>query len=125
MIHDSTHRIFGISELMREIAGHLILVSGASGVNLACAARCIEEPVLSTLWETQSSLCTLLEVLPGYTWSWGNPAKDTAVVCSLNPPPEEDIEHLLRLLSSRSWRIYHRGLGRESSATRPGCTESA
>ena len=70
MIHDSApHRIFKISELARLITSQLILISRRSAVNLACACRYLEEPVLSTLWETQSSLCNLLRVLPKETWS--------------------------------------------------------
>ena len=65
MIHDSTlHRIFKISELTRLIAGQLILINPKSVVNLACACRYLEEPALSTLWETQWSFHTLLKVLP-------------------------------------------------------------
>ena len=70
MTHDSPpHRIFKISELARLITSQLILISRRSAVNLACACRYLEEPVLSTLWETQSSLCNLLRVLPKETWS--------------------------------------------------------
>lgn len=69
MIHNSTpHSIFKISELTRSIAGQLVLISRKSAVNLACSSRYLEEPVLSALWETQSSLFTLLELLPEHTW---------------------------------------------------------
>ena len=37
-------------------------------MNLACACRYLEEPVLSILWEKQKSLRTLLVVLPVETW---------------------------------------------------------
>jgi len=71
MSHDSaSHRVFNISELTRFITGQLIPTSQASGVNLACACRHLEEPVLSTLWETQRSLNALLEVLPGEYWEY-------------------------------------------------------
>ena len=72
MIHGSTsHRIFEISELTRLIASHLIPISRKSAVNLACACRYLEEPVLSTLWETQQrSLYLLLEVLPEGAWDY-------------------------------------------------------
>jgi len=71
MTHDSTsHRIFKISELTRLIASQLVLISRKSAVNLACACRSLEEPNLSTLWETQSSFFTLLEVLPRETWKY-------------------------------------------------------
>jgi len=49
MIHESTpERIFKISEL-RVIASQLILINKRDVVNLACASRYLEEPVLSTL----------------------------------------------------------------------------
>ena len=66
MSHDSApSSIFKISELTRLIASQLIVISPKSAVSLACGSRYLEEPVLSTLWEMQGSLCTLLEVLPG------------------------------------------------------------
>lgn len=71
MIHDSApHRVFKISELTRLIASQLILISRKSAVSLACASRHLEEPVLSTLWESQRSLHTLLEVLPVESWGY-------------------------------------------------------
>ena len=74
MIHDSTPgRVFWISELSRLVANHLVLTSRKSAANLARACQHLEEPVLSTLWSTQSSLRTLLEVLPGETWDYGYP----------------------------------------------------
>jgi len=85
MTHDSIalHRTFKISELTRTIASQLISVSRGSAVNLALVCRYLEEPVLSTLWEEQRSLYTLLRVLPEETWyfeyydHW---------VCLLDPP---------------------------------------
>ena len=62
------HRVFKIGELTRLIARQLIPDGQESAVDLACACRSLEEPVLSTVWETQDSLCTLLEVLPRDTW---------------------------------------------------------
>ena len=84
MIHDGTpHRILRISELTRAIASHLVLTSQGSAVNLACVCQYLEEPVLGTLWETQSCLYTLLEVLPEYTWGrWGDLAHHIIVVCN-------------------------------------------
>ena len=71
MNHDSpSHRIFKITEMTRSIASQLIPIGGESAVNLACACRYLEEPVLSTLWETQRSFETLLEVLPKETWEY-------------------------------------------------------
>ena len=70
MIHNSaSHRIFKISELARLIAGQIVSIDRRTIVNLVCVCRYLEEPVLSTLWETQSSLCNLLRVLPKETWS--------------------------------------------------------
>jgi len=83
MIRDNTpHRIFGISDLTRLIAGQLVLISQQTAVNLACACRCLEEPVLSTLWETQYGLCTLLGVLPGGVWDVEKPGVNDYVVCA-------------------------------------------
>ena len=65
--NDFPHRVFKISELTRLIANNLTRTGRGSAVNLACACRCLEEPVLSTLWENQSSLRTLLEILPEET----------------------------------------------------------
>ena len=84
-----TRRIFEISELTRLIASQLVLVSKGSTVNLARSSRYLEEPALSTLWETQSSLCILLEVLPKGTWIWENPVYDTSEVRGANPPSEQ------------------------------------
>ena len=74
MNHDNTsHRVFKIGELTRLVASQLVSISQRSAVNLACACRCLEEPVLSTLWETQPLLYTLLMTLPEDTWGqWGN-----------------------------------------------------
>ena len=69
----TSHRVFKIGELTRLIASQLVSISQRSAVNLACACRCLEEPVLSTLWETQPLLYTLLMTLPEDTWGqWGN-----------------------------------------------------
>ena len=84
MIHDNTpHRIFKISELTRLIASHLIPDSHRSAISLACTCRYLEEPILSTLWENQSSLDTLLEVLPDGTRDREYPARNKIVVCCL------------------------------------------
>jgi len=61
MTHDGApHRVLNINELARLVANQLIPINRKSAVNLACVCRYLEEPVLSTLWETQTSLCTLL-----------------------------------------------------------------
>ena len=90
MTHDSTpHRVLKISELTRHIASQLVLIdSRRSAVNLACACRCLEEPVLSILWERQWSLITLLGVLPKETWEFKHLELGGKVVRSFNSPPE-------------------------------------
>jgi len=67
------NRVFKISELARVIARQLTLIGKKSAVNLACTCRDLEEPVLSTLWETQSSLENLLWVLPEECRDYGGP----------------------------------------------------
>ena len=91
MIHDSApHRVLKISELTGHIASQLVLIdSRRSAVNLACACRCLEEPVLSTLWETQSSMITLLSILPKETWEFPHLEPGPKMVRrGLNSPPE-------------------------------------
>ena len=92
MFHDSTpYRVFKISELTSLIARQLVLISRKSAVNLARACRSLEEPILSTLWETQESLCTLLKVLPEKYLVRGNPMLFTlnyAEVCTVDSPSE-------------------------------------
>lgn len=92
MIRDSPpHRVFKISELTRLIASHLILISQESAVNLACTSRHLEEPVLSTLWETQQSLHTLLQVLPEETRACPSVEPgENFKVCGLDFPSEPD-----------------------------------
>ena len=80
------NRVFKIHELVGVIASQLVLISEESAVNLACSSRYLEEPVLSVLWETQSSLFTLLEVLPEETWDIeGGDVGEGSTVSSLNP----------------------------------------
>jgi len=90
MIRDSTpHRVLKINELTRLITSQLVLISSRkSAVNLACACRSLEEPVLSILWETQSSLFTLLRVLPKETWEFKHLELGRKMVCGLDSPPE-------------------------------------
>ena len=81
MIHNSaSHRIFKISELARLIAGQIVSIDRRTIVN--CVCRYLEEPVLSTLWEKQSSLFTLLRVLPEETWECEYPMPGRCVVRS-------------------------------------------
>jgi len=85
MIDDDTaHRVFKIGELARLIARQLTPDDQESVLNLACACRYLEEPVLSTLWETQDSLTNLLEALPRDNWRWSSQAVGDGVVRDLN-----------------------------------------
>jgi len=89
MIHESTpYRVLKISELISLIASQLALVSRKSTVNLACACRSLEEPVLSILWETQSLLFILLKVLPEETWDLRYWTFSKSTVCGPDPPSE-------------------------------------
>ena len=91
MIDDNTpYRVFKISELTRLIAGQLVLISRKSTTNLARVCRSLEDPVLSTLWETQLSLPTLLKVLPEETWKFrcSSSRFEEDAVCGLNLPLE-------------------------------------
>ena len=89
MIDDGSmsNRTFKINELTRLIAAQLVLIDKKSAVNLACVSRRLEEPVLSTLWETQESFSRLLRVLPGGTWC-PEPPWDRSV-CGLGLQLEE------------------------------------
>ena len=58
-------RVFEIGEMASLIARQLIPINSESAVNFACVCRCLQEPVLSALWETQPFLCFLLMALPG------------------------------------------------------------
>jgi len=89
MIHESTpHRVLKINELTRLIASQLVLISRKSTVNLACACRSLEEPVLSALWETQSSVLDLLETFPEEHWELQYEVYTKSMVCGLYPPLE-------------------------------------
>jgi len=88
MIPDNTSlRVFKISELARIIASHLIPISRGSAANLARTCRCLEEPVLSALWEVQVSLPILLKVLPEANWRIDG-ATGNYIVCALDLPME-------------------------------------
>jgi len=103
MIYDGTpHRIFRISELTRLIASQLTLISPKSTASLACACRHLEEPVLSSLWQTQQSLDTLLKVLPGETWRCDNSGPGTSVVRGPDPPFENSSAQVGGYFSSGS-----------------------
>lgn len=78
------NRVFKIVELARLIASQLVLVSQTTTVNLACTCRHLEEPALSTLWETQYRLDTLLKVSDN--WVYEHLALGSSVVRGLDRP---------------------------------------
>jgi len=60
------HACLYVDEILRLIIRELV-VPGAKGtaVAVACCCKSFEDPVLDTLWETQTQLLYLLETLPG------------------------------------------------------------
>jgi len=87
--HRAPHRIFGIAELTRLVAVQLVLIGEKSAVSFGCARRCLEGPVLSALWETQSSMLTLLKTLPEANSDCDRSLPVRYSVRGLYPPPEE------------------------------------
>ncbi|KAF9648204.1 hypothetical protein BDM02DRAFT_3129189 [Thelephora ganbajun] len=59
-----SQRVFEIDELARLVSHHLVSTNRESAVSLACTCRLLEVPVLSSLWELQDSLLTLIGALP-------------------------------------------------------------
>lgn len=125
MIRDNTsHRVLRIGELTRLVAGQLILISPKSTASLACTCRCLEEPVLSTLWGTQRSLPTLLKILPEETWGYDKKPLSGNEVCCLGPPFEKSNTYVRGFSSSRLSGNHRQRLGRGSGAMRLGCDRS-
>jgi len=60
--------IFEIDELLRLVIEELVKISPRTAVSFALTCRSLEEPTLSSLWKRQSSLITLVKVLPQRTW---------------------------------------------------------
>ena len=117
MIDGSTpHRVLKIGELTRLITSQLIDLEGRkSAVNLACASRYLEEPVLSTLWEGQPWLTILLKVLPGGNYHFEDSTPDkNEVVRNLDLIEEldaEDGKFQFRIVgdpSPEAWKRVHR-----------------
>ena len=117
----AAHRVSTISELTRLVACQLVLITGLkSAVNFACACRHLEEPVLSTLWETQSSVRTLLKVFPSENLNYDNYARTVRCQGFLLGKSTAQVQGYC---SSGSLRIRRQRLGSDSSATRLGCTK--
>lgn len=119
----AAHRVSKISELTSLIASPLILIGRQSAVNLACACRYLEEPVLSTLWETQSSVSTLLEVFPEGNWGYEHRAFNIRMVRCRGLLLERSNAQAQGRCSSGSWEIHRQRLGSDSSVMRLGCAE--
>ena len=67
------HSCLNVDEILRLIAEKLIeSESKATAASLACCCRLVHDPVLDTLWETQSQLIPLLKCLPQEVWKEEN-----------------------------------------------------
>lgn len=63
------HRCLCVDDIVRPIAGELVAAkANASAVALACCCKRFEDPVLDTLWATQSHFVPLLRILLGDLW---------------------------------------------------------
>ena len=60
--------IFEIDELLRLVIDELVETNPPTAVSFALTCRSLEEPTLRSLWKQQTSLITLLEVLPQINW---------------------------------------------------------
>jgi len=65
------HRIVEIDELARLVIEELVETSPRTTVSFALTCRPLSGPALSSLWKRQSSLITLVKVLPQHTWVEG------------------------------------------------------
>ena len=90
------HRIFEIDELARLISRHLVSTDPGSVASLACTCRFLEEPALSSLWELQDSLFTLIDVSP--THETNEEVRDQTVLAPIRP-------------SRRCWVTKHNNSG--------------
>ena len=63
------HPCLNVDEILRLLARELVASEAkAAAVSLACCCKSFEDPVLDTLWETQSKLLPLLKSLPADVW---------------------------------------------------------
>jgi len=64
------HPCLNVDEIVRLIAHELVASEAKdSAAALARCRKAFEDPVLDTLWETQSQLSPLLTSLPGDVWN--------------------------------------------------------
>ena len=107
----STHRVFGLDELVRNIAHRADATTqgSASLLALACCCKSLEGPVMDVLWRRQTILPTILETLPADSWSVTN---DVFVRKKLDFPPASwalpDFQSLSRNLSRDEWERFRR-----------------
>ena len=83
------HQIFFVEELVMLITKEVIEYSYEDAICLALTCRALESPALSVLWATQTTLSTLIRVLP----------QDTLAYTSLGECPQEtrhSLEELVR-----------------------------
>ena len=63
------HRCWGLDEIVRSIAAHLVLDEArASAVSLASCSKSLEEPALTEVWRSLSSLVPLVKCFPPEVW---------------------------------------------------------
>ena len=85
------HHCLGVDEILRLFACELVTSNaGATAVALACCRRSFEEPVLDSLWETQSQLVPLLKCFPRDAWE----EEDGRFVSSLTVINLPTLKHL-------------------------------
>ena len=96
------HVCLHVDEILRLIARELV-VPGAKGtaVALACCCKSFEDPVLDTLWETQTRLFHLLKSCPGVIWDEGRWAVSAPTAYHLFPLNCLILKRLESILTTR------------------------
>ena len=78
------HPCLYVDEIVRRIAHELVASNErAASVALACCCQSFEDPMLDSLWETQSRLPPLLMSLPGDVWNEGRNIVSVPMTCVL------------------------------------------
>jgi len=77
------HPCLNVDEIVRLIAWELVASRGkGTAVSLACCRKSFEDPVLDTLWATQSQLLPLLKSFPGDVWNDSRCTVSVPTMCS-------------------------------------------
>lgn len=64
-----SHRCWGLDEIVRVIAANLVSNGAkASAVSLASCSKSLEEPALSEVWRSLSSIAPLVKCFPPDVW---------------------------------------------------------